>query len=378
MPTGVLELVLPDWSALDTVRSSSVPFALWTIGDQCLLHHWLDYAVNQGCTGVKFYVTDRPDAVKKVLTESSLWPLTMEMIVLTAGQEAPPQAISVEWLHGEEAPAPPTNGWELLARAADIEKVWLDRLANDPDFMLMNVGFLCRIHPEAVLIPPYFIGDHVFIGPGCEIGPYAVVGQGSVVSGANRVTHSHLSAHTFLGPVTALDQCRLESGILLNLKHRARLDELEPHLLSNLESSSLDVPIKDRLYALLLYIQQRKSEHSHETFKTFDGRILPGRADAGLSNRTAWLPLVWRGKMPLYGILPRSTAQFERLSAESQRVVRHAPIGVFSYADSQGCHSPEQPEEAAHAVYQASLPPETLLGAIAHFIRHFNSADLHP
>ncbi len=377
MPAGVLELILPDWSGLDTVRASSVPFALWTIGDQCLLHHWLDYAVNQGNTGVHFYVKDRPDAIRQVLEDSSLWPIALEVSEMTQEQVAPAEAISVEWLPGEDAPPPPKDGWELIERAAALEKIWLDRLASEPDFNLLSVGFSCRIHPEANLIPPYFIGDHVFIGPGCEIGPYAVVSQGSVISGANCVTHSHLSAYSFLGPVTALNHCRLESGILLNLKHRARLDDLEPHLLSNLQSTAPVVPLRDRLYAILLYIQLKQPIQRHETFKTYDGRTLPGSAEGGLANRPAWLPLVWKGRLPLYGVLPRSNTQFERLSHEQQNVIRHTPIGVFSYADSHGCHSPEHPEEADYAVYQASLPPETLLGTIANFIHHLKSADIH-
>lgn len=377
MPSRVLELVLPDWASIDTVRLSAVPFALWTIGDQCLLHHWLDFTVNQDCGRVKVYVKDRPDTVRNVLDESSLWPVTLELVTLASDEEAPSTALTVGWLPGEEAPAAPKSGWELIERAAAIEKIWLDRLAGDPDFMLMNVGFSCRIHPEAKLIPPYFIGDHVFIGPGCEVGPYAVIGQGSVISGANRVSHSHLSAHSYLGPVTALDQCRLENGILLNLKHGARLDDLESHLLSNLQQITTEVPLKDRVLALLLYFLIRKSERGEETFKTFDGRILPGNSGAGLENRREWLPLVWKGKMPLYGVLPRSTAQLERLSVEAQRVIRHTPSGVFSYADTQGCHSPEDADEATHAVYQASLPPEVLLGAIAQFVRHFNRFETH-
>jgi len=57
-------------------------------------------------------------------------------------------------------------------------------------------------------------------------------------------------------------------------------------------------------------------------------------------------------------------------------VIRHSPIGVFSYADSQGCHTPADPDEAIHAVYQASLPPDTLTAAIASFTRKLKPADL--
>ena len=101
---------------------------------------------------------------------------------------------------------------------------------------------------------------------------------------------------------------------------------------------------------------------------------MPGDPHAGLSNRRAWLPLVWQGKLQLYGILPRTTEQFEMLNQDWQNLIRHAPIGVFTYADCQGCHSPDHPEEALHAVYQASLPPATLNSAIAQFSRTLPAA----
>ena len=376
MPTDTLELVLPDWANLDTEFRSPLPFALWTIGDQCLLHHWLDHAVNEGATSVRIHAADRPAAVRKVVDESLLWPVQTELCAIPSVSAAPTGAHDASWLPGSDPPSAPASGWDMLERAAKMEEVWLDRLAASPDFPLLGIGFSCRIHPEAKLVPPYFIGDHVFIGPGCEIGPYAVIGPGSVVSGANVISHSHLSAHSYLGPVTALHHCRLESGVLFNLKHRARLDNLEPHLVSSLKKNKAPVPLRDRIQALLLSLRLGSGERSGETFQTFDGRTLPGTADAGLSNRLAWLPLVWKGELPLYGVLPRTNEQLSNLDPDWQNVLRHAPIGVFSYADSQGCHHPSDPDEALHAVYQASLPPETLAGATRSFIRNLKSGDM--
>lgn len=382
MSPEVLDLVLPDWCGLDTVLRSAVPFGLWTIGDQCLLHHWLDHAVNQGTATVRVFAADRPAAVRRVLEESLLWPVKTEFTAVAATADAPAGAILMDWLPGEPAPPPPSNGWELVERAAAMERAWLDRMAGEPDFNLLNIGFSCRIHPEAKLTAPYFIGDHVAIGPGCEIGPYAVIGQGSVIAGANAVSHSHLSAHSYVGPVTELVRCRLESGVLLSLKNQARLDQLEPHLVSTLEKSTPAVPLKDRLHAVLLYLRLGGARASGTTFQTFDGRSLPGEPDSGgLTHRTAWLPLVWQGKLPLYGVLPRSKEQFETLNPDWQNVLRHSPVGVFSYADCQGCHSPAHPDEALHAVYQASLPPNTLVASISRFIRNLTAADLtsaHP
>lgn len=378
MSESTLDLVLPDWSGLDTVRHSPLPFALWMVGDQCLLHHWLDYAVNQGVATVRVFAADRPAAIRRALAESELWPVKTEFTAIGKTSDCPETAIHADWLPGEPSPPPPTDGWELLDRAAGIEKAWLDRMAGEPDYNLLSVGFSCRIHPEAKLIPPYFIGDHVLIGPGSEVGPYAVVGQGSVISGANKISNSHLSAHSFLGPMTALENCRLENGVLFNLTHRARLDEIESHLLSSLEKPALNVPLRDRLQALALYFRLGGSQRQEKTFVTFDGKTLPGDPAAGLANRAAWLPLVWKGVLPLYGLLPRSKEQLESLDTEWQNVIRHSPIGVFSYADSQGCHTPAGAEEALHAVYQASLPPESHLPAIVDFVRKLKPADLRP
>jgi hypothetical protein len=379
MSSERLELVLPDWGEMDTVRRSPVPFGLWTIGDQCLLHHWLDHAVNQGATTVHVFAADRPAAVRRLLDESALWPVKTEFTAISSTAAAPASAIHVDWLPGVAAPPPaPSNGWELIARAAAMEQAWLERIAGEPDFNLVSIGHSCKIHPAATLIAPYFIGDNVFIGPGCEIGPYAIIGPGCVITGANSVAYSHVAANSFLGPVTALDHCLLDHGILFNLKHQVRLDQIEPHLVATLDKPACIVPLKDRLHALLLYLRLGASATASTSFVTFDGRTLPGDPAAGLSNRAAWLPLVWQGKLPLYGVLPRTAGQLGTLSEDWQNVLRHAPIGVFSYADSQGCHTPADPEEAVHAVYQATLPAAALGAAIANFTRSLKAADLTP
>lgn len=369
MSSDTLHLVLPDWCALDTVFRSSLPFGLWTIGDQCLLHHWLDHAVNLGIARVVVHTADRPNAVRRVLKESSLWPIQTELEMIHPGTQLPTDAIEASWLPDSPCPPPPQDGWGLLERAATMERLWLERLQAQPDYHLTSIGFSCRIHPEAVLTPPYSIGDQVFIGPGCEIGPHAVIGRGSVVSGANRIVDSHLSAHSFVGPVTALEHCRLENGVLFNLKHQARLDQLETHLLSSLVDNEPDISLRDRMRALWLYLTLPGPRRHAAKFTTFDGRELPGSPSGGLWNRRAWLPMVWRGQLPLFGVLPRTQAQFDRLPPDWQNTLRHAPIGVFSYADTLGCHTPDDPEEPTHAVYQAALPPETLLQAMVSFTK---------
>ena len=373
-----LDILLPDWGALDDVLRSPLPFALWTVGDQCILHHWLDHAVNIGASQVRVYAADRPAAVRQLLEESTLWPIEIRFHSLAAGETAPQNAILADWLPGI-LPAPPTapaNGWDLLDRAAAMERAWLDRLAADADFELLSIGFSCRIHPEAKLIPPYSIGDHVLIGPGAVIGPHAVIGSGSVVSGANRISKAHLSPYSYLGPVTAIEDAWLEHGVLVSLKNRTRLDDIEPHLVASLKKTIPSVPLRERFEALRLFLRLRSASGPSGSFETFDGRTLPGNPTSDtLQNRISWLPLVWQGKLRLYGVLPRTKAQLESLDPDWQGALRHAPQGVFSYADCLGCHSPDHPEEALHAIYQASLPAETLLPRIAAFARSLRAGD---
>lgn len=377
MPAETLDLVLPDWGHLDTVRKSPLPFALWPMGDQCLLYHWLDHAVNQEAGAVRVFAADRPAVVRRAVEEAHLWPLEIEFVTLAAGSAPPEGGVRADWLPGEESPPSPNDGWEMIDRALAIEKAWLERLAREPDANLLNIGFQCRIHPDARLVPPYFIGDQVLIGPGCEIGPNAVVGEGSVVSQSNRIVDSHVAAYSYVGPVTGLERCWLEGEVLYNLKHRARIDRIEPHLIGTLEKTGPRVSLRDRLRALRLYLRLSGVPAPSGTFETFDGMKLPGSPDGGLACRRAWLPLVWQGRLPLFGVLPRTTAQLETLAPDWQNAVRHTPSGVFSYADTQGCHSPGDSDEALHAVYQSSLPPEALEPSLIAYIRHLRSGDFH-
>ncbi|MDB6076808.1 MAG: hypothetical protein JWO82_555 [Akkermansiaceae bacterium] len=368
---GTLHLVLPDWSGLDTVRRHPLPFALWTIGDQSLLFHWFDHAVNRGYEGVKIQVTDRPAEVRKALETATLWPIRME--VISSGNASGPAGDSqvVTGLPDHPEVRLPANGWELLDHAAALEQEWLNRFYKDPNSDLLAIGSACKIHPNVKLVPPYFIGDDVFVGPGCEVGPHAVIGSGSLLAGANQVIRSQIAPHTFLGPVTGLEDCLLEGGVLFNRRHRARIDRLETHLSSSLQADARQTPppLAERLLALRLAWRLRGARRtlSGET-PTYEGKVLPGLQIDELATRLAWLRLVWKGEMRLFGVLPRSPAQMNALPDDWRSAIEHAPTGVFSYADCHGCHSPEDPDEALHATYQAGVPAATLLPILKAFV----------
>jgi hypothetical protein len=58
----------------------------------------------------------------------------------------------------------------------------------------------------------------------------------------------------------------------------------------------------------------------------------------------------------LTGVLPRGAKDWETLPPEAQSALKDAPVGVFALSDLYGCHSPEEPDEWMHAVFQAGAP----------------------
>lgn len=353
-----LELALPDWAGLDTVRRHHLPFALWQVGDQSLLCHWFDHAVNSGFKRILLHVSDRPREVEKAVRAATLWPIEREIIVHRSCADFPPHLTMADHMPWQPGLAnPPLDGWDLIRHAAALEKEWLDGLPGGLEGDLLCVGSACQIHPEATLHPPYFIGDHVLIGPGCEIGPHAVIGNGSLIAGASRIVRSHIAPSTYLGAVTGLEDCHLDGGILYNLRHQVRIGPLESHVSGSLtdKRTRTTPPLAERWLAWKLSGRLKSRGNPQDVLETHDGRKLPGGSIDQLSTRVSWLPQVWRGHMRLFGVLPRTSRQMEALSADWRNSIAQAPIGVFSYADCHGFHSPDDAQEAVHAVYQAGF-----------------------
>lgn len=378
-PQGTLDLVLPDWGGIDTVRRSPLPFALWPVGDQPLLFHWFDDAVNRSFEKVRLHIADRPAEIRRAVEAATLWPLEIECLPVRSTDQAPSGAVHADHLPKLPRPPEPTDGWELLRHHAALEALWLERLQDDPNADLISIGQHCRIHPDAELIPPYFIGNQVAIGPGSKIGPGAVIGSGCLLAGSNHITRSHLSAHTSLGPMTGLEDCLLDGNILYNLRLKARIAGLENHLADTLErrADPRRPGLGERLLALRLAFRHRgATSPSSETFTTPDGLTLS--SVASLRDRLAWLPLVWQGKLRLFGVLPRTREQLDALPADWRDPIASAPPGVFSYADCHGCHSVAHPEEAIHAIYQASTPEAELTPVLRDFVRQLPLSHTDP
>lgn len=357
-----LTLSLPDWLHIDGILNSHLPFALWTIGDQPLLYHWLDYAVNQDYDRIVVYVIDRPALIRQALANATLWPLEWEVRAVHSYNDLPIDCMAhhlPEALHRE---IHLQNGWDLLDYWMQLQREWLNKTfahTNDLQAQMLGIGRFCSIHPSATLQQPVFMGDYVHIGPDCTVGPYAVIGNGAVLQGPSHVEQSIIAPHTFLSGHTELKSCYLEGGKLFQLKHRVHLASIDSFIAGSLQDlpEEQKPPLLERLEAFYLWTKasfqnlflpqstpQSFTNHQGLHFKTYtNGNRLCQRRD--------WLWMVVKGKIRLIGILPRSQEDLQNISHDWQKILTTAPVGVFSYAD---CHSLD--EEGLHAVYQATQP----------------------
>lgn len=366
--TATLNIVLPDWQRLDTVLRSPLPFVLWQIGDQPLLYHWLDHAVDQGYEKVTLICSDRPGEVRRAMEEAQLWPIQWH-VEPVAQSDMGANAVVLDRLPEEEPPAPlPEDGWSLLRYWFALRKQWFEQMFADEqnqDLRTLAVGRFCSIHPSAVLNMPVWIEDYVQIGPGSVIGPHVNIGKGAVIEGPTTIESSAVSAHTYLAGNTELRDCYLEGGLLLNLRHSARVAGMDMVIASSLAGDTRAPPLGERLYACWLVLVFTvlglfSGSGEQKNWESSDGLKLSERTGPLWRRRRSWLGHVVSGKLRLFGVLPRTQAQLDGLSEEWRAIIARSPCGVFSYADLLGVHSADDELEAVHAVYQVTTPEEAM------------------
>lgn len=358
-----MKLFLPDYAEQDTVWRHQKPFALWPVGEQPLLHHWLDEAVNVGASKVSFWTADRPHLIRQVMQKATLWPLQWE-VHSVSDHQAPEGSMVADYLPGQPRPdIEITDGWSLLRYRQELERQWFSFFQDETRRYgdSITVGRYTNIHPSVTLHPPFWIGDEVMIGPGAEIGPYVVIGSGSMIAGRSIIRHAHISDHTYLGPEMELVDGLLDGPVLMNLRLQGRTELVDQFLASSMNEDHTAKPgLREKLLARWVYARCPKAHDAGATWPSEALGDLPMREGATvLQQRREWLPKVWRGQMRLFGVLPRSQAQRETLPAEWAAQLAHAPLGVISLADVHGVHDPEDPGEALHAAYQASQPEST-------------------
>ena len=347
-----LNLFVPDWSEWDTVWRNPAPFILWQIGELPLLYHWLDYAINTGCRSVCFYVIDRPSQVREALERATLWPIDWEVIAVRAQPTVPTKnAHTPPWTELPAGSPHVGEGWDMLHYRHMLEQSWLEAHRDEltQSGQVFAVGHYCQIDPSAHIEMPCWIGDYVSIGPDVRVGAGSVIGDGCILAEGSELDCAHLTANTFLGHKTSLSNALLDGGLLLNLTHQARICHLESYIVGRVCEQRQRPPLHERFLAFWLWLW-------------FGLRGLLSSSpeqSLGITRRAKLLDVV-SGQQHLFGIFPRPVESLAELPVEWRSALQAAPVGVFSLADTHGCHHLESSEEVIHAVYQAVTPQKAL------------------
>ena len=367
-PPTTLVLAAPDWHALDTLARRADPPVLWPVGTQSLAAHWLDHAVRLGCKEVVLYNPDRPSDVRAALEGGAYWSVKLDL-----RPSSPPEGKTVEiidHLPGRPALATaPSNGAALVRWWLDLNLDWL--AARDPALVHVDtqrepggwIGPRAIIPDDVVLRPPYWIGAGTLVGHGCTIGPGALVGPGSVLSDDVHLANALVLGGTFVGEHLDLHGKLLLGATLLDPTKPARADLTDDFIAAAMRRPAQVTPLIDRLLALALWLPARllalAAGPVAEITITLPGgarfTIRTGTRGYLLARRARWLDAVIAGRLRLVGILPRAQSTVP-MPDETRALLAHTTPGVFSLADVHGSHSPDEPDELAHALYQTALP----------------------
>jgi hypothetical protein len=366
LKSGPLVLAAPDFGAIDTLARRSKPAVLWAVGSQSLAGHWLDEAVRQGYKQVIIHSPDRPAQVRTELADGAFWSLALTV----SPQPAPPEAVAMTALPGGEPRVLARNAAELLCWWLALNQEWLTRRQAGPvsiDHHQADGGWIgphAQVDPACRLQPPYWIGARAIVGAGCVIGPGALIGTDCLLDQDIRVENSVVLAKTSLGPHLDLKGVIVSGPVLLDPTRGVRVDIVDRFIADALHRPRSRVAWSERLLAALLLLPAGLAALGRGPVTVevvaLPGdqtlRLLTGQRGNLLGRRAGWLRAVVGGHLRLVGPLPRPVQSADPLPAESRDLLATVIPGVFSLADVQGVHTTADPEEIAHALYQAAVP----------------------
>ena len=361
-------LDVPDLSGPSVETGLELPPLLWQVGNQSLAAHWMDAAVRAGIKRVVLHCPDRPAAVRAALEGGVYWSIQLEVSSTPAPEGTAHHTLD----HFPGQPATqfrPSNSAELLDWWARLCFRWLacrDRSAVSLDSEQEPEGWIgprARIAPSAKLVPPYWIGAGSAVGHRCTIGPFALIGEGCVLSENITVQRSIVLPGTFLGPNLELEKKALSGPRLLDLLRGSSIVLADSFIASGRSTGPAPAPWIDRLFALLLLLPAWILHLLSGTPRALEVRLgdgpprtlAEGTRGPLLARRARWLHQVIAGRMHLAGPLPRAFPP-SGPSGEMERLLAATPPGVFALSDLHGVHSSADPEEFAHALYQAAIP----------------------
>jgi hypothetical protein len=365
-------LIAPAWAELDTIWRTPWPFLLWPVCEKPLLMYWLDEAVRRGVPSVSIEAVDRPHLVRQWLEGSALWSRSIEVQSQPGGGEGK-ELFAIEGLPDQKGLAPINTGKELMQRWYDLQVEALRRRSSgiihlDHEFhpgVWFSPGV--RTSKDATFIPPCWVGPRARIEGGCRVGPHAFVGADVFLDKDVEVVESIVCADTYVGPHITLNRMAAQGGLLMDFERGIGVEVLDEFVMTSMAPTSSFPSLQERVAAFILgpllewvaRIVNRGEQRRETVFRIARSRIISLHSYARgplCLQRAAWLRMVAAGKMKWYGVLPRTEEDWANLTPEARSVLEQAAVGVFALSDLYQCHSPKDPDEWMHALFQAGNP----------------------
>lgn len=223
----------------------------------------------------------------------------------------------------------------------------------------IRIGRHARVHPEAQLIAPVFLGENCLVEKGAIVGPNVVIGPESLVDRGATIADSLVRAHSYIGEKLALKTVLLDGSLLINARMgktvavgmNSSLASLSPDefrgnlsdLLSRLTAALLLLltfplwsivccalklhrggPIWRRREAVRLPAPPDDSEWRTFGLWSFADPRSPAGPGRGFFSRLRFILLellprlrnVVSGELHLFGVNPRNREEIDRLSPE--------------------------------------------------------------
>ena len=108
-----------------------------------------------------------------------------------------------------------------------LDMLWSHIGQQQPE---LAIGRFARIHPEAKLYAPFWIGDGAYIDKGVEIGPYSVVGNQAYINEYATLHETMIEDGSYLGPHTQMSNHLILEGILFNRIEKIKHDRIDPEI----------------------------------------------------------------------------------------------------------------------------------------------------
>lgn len=239
---ATLHLEIPLYEEAGPHSRLAAGFAGWKIVDDYLLRHWFDFAYE--CDFEKVIVYSGNAAFLHCFEAGEIlkWPLDIEFRDGSAASVplAPDDAFfPIESLNRNCAYSPEPDVFFLadLHWTMVCERLSLLNSSRIDLPGIARVGNRTLVHPSAILIEPYWIGERTWIGPGAVIEAGSVVGDDCIVNPRAHLFATHLGAGHSVGESIFLNGCTVEKGCIIQREERILHSAPEPILLEYRQSS---------------------------------------------------------------------------------------------------------------------------------------------